>query len=80
MVSNVVLIRVTEVEDLFAPLRQTLGQERAVGGDHRPLHRGVGHHVGLHVLVVALVLVHLRLEADQHCSDVVGAVLQLVLA
>ena len=69
----------TEVEYLLTPLRQTLGEERAVGGDYSPLHGGVCHHVGLHVLVVALVLVHLGLEADQHCSDVVCAVLQLVL-
>ena len=69
----------TEVEDLLTPLRQTLGQEGAVGGDYSPLHSGVCHHIRLHVLVVALVLVHLGLEADQHCTDVVGAVLQLVL-
>ena len=69
----------TEVEYLLTPLRQTLGEEGAVGGDYSPLHGGVCHHVGLHVLVVTLVLVHLSLEADQHCSDVVCAVLQLVL-
>ena len=69
----------TEVEYLLTPLRQTLCQERAVGGDYSPLDRGVCHHIRLHVLVVALILVHLGLEADQHCSDVVCAVLQLVL-